>query len=213
MSSVKTALAGPPAALDGEQDGPGSCIGRGEEGPSGDLRLGSTNLYSWRQFHDRLREAAIQSAMITAPLALLMVEVRDLEKGGDALCRSLLQLFVQHVGACAVARYGQNTLIAILPHTQLRDAAAVADSFRLAARALGESHGTESVDVISAAVSGYDPDEPLGQLLERAFEQLRAAGRALGRETPPDDGTDASLPSAVMTGAGSGSYPPDEDNR
>jgi GGDEF domain-containing protein len=214
MSLVKTDRSGPPAALDSEQDGPGSATRPEPQGPRGDPQPESTELYSWRQFHDRLREAAIQSAMIARPFALLVVEVRDLGRRGDAFGRSLIRLFADRVGARgSVARYGENILIAVLPHTQLEEAAAVVDSFRSAVAALGESDRIDPADLTSVAVCGYDPDEPLSQLLERAFERLRAAARAPDRAAPDTiDRTDATAPSDATAAGGSGSHALNEED-
>jgi GGDEF domain-containing protein len=139
-----------------------------------------------------------------------VVEVGDLGRRGDAFGRSLIRLFADRVGARgSVARYGENILIAVLPHTQLEEAAAVVDSFRSAVAALGESDRIDPADLTSVAVCGYDPDEPLSQLLERAFERLRAAARAA-----PDtiDRTDATVPSDATAAGGSGSHALNEED-
>lgn len=155
--------------------------------PPGEHRSGAVaRLCDWRQFHLQLRDAAIASFRTGSPLALLLAEVRDLEQAGESLDEALIQLFAATVGeGGAVVRYGHGTLIAILPDTDVEGATGIAAAFQQAALTDQKARNGDSIELLSAAISGYDPDEPLSHLLKRGFDQLRVvAGQQLPSTSP-----------------------------
>lgn len=135
------------------------------------------------------RAAASPGLPTISHLALLMIDVDSFKGYNDRYGHQAGDKCLRHVAqtlalGCrrphdVLARYGGEEFVAILPHTDLTAASAVAEGLREAVEALGLEHGASAFDVVTVSIgvaicSGNKQATP-ADLLRRADEALYIA--------------------------------------
>ena len=125
----------------------------------------------------------------TSDLGLLMIDIDSFKGYNDRYGHQAGDTCLRHVaralaGGCrrprdVLARYGGEEFVAILPHTDLAGATAVAEGLREDIESLGLEHGASAFGVVTVSIgvattSGEKQTTP-GELLRRADEALYIA--------------------------------------
>lgn len=150
-----------------------------------------TGLPNRRHFDLYLEKEWSRALRQRQPIAIVMVDIDYFKAfndayghlGGDECLKQVAQVLAQAVRRPTdlIARYGGEEFALVLPNTQ--DAAAVAESCRLAIQALGIVHefsGVAPVVTISAGVCNLVPSKRISPelLIQRADKALYEAKRA-----------------------------------
>ena len=149
-----------------------------------------TGLANRKMFDFTIREAALEAIESDAPLALLMLDIDRFKTFndtyghaiGDQVLKLLAATLKESVkGQDTAARYGGEEFAVILPRTQLRDAATLAEGIRqrvasksVVHRRTGDQLGRVSVSI---GVAQFSLGEPLRKFIERADQALYFAKR------------------------------------
>jgi diguanylate cyclase len=165
-----------------------------------------TSLGNRKMFDYAVRDAVMQAVETAEPLALIMIDIdhfKDFNDTyghvvGDQVLRLLAAVLKDAIkGQDTATRYGGEEFAIILPRTELRDAARLAETIRqrvmsksMIHRKTGEQLGRVSV---SAGVAGFEAGEPIRKFIERADHALYQAKRAGRNRVVSEAGTAAVL--------------------
>ncbi len=160
-------------------------------------------------FDFKMSEALVSSVEQGEPLSLSLCDVDFFKTFNDAYGHrvgdEVLKVVGRHLmggvkGRDTAARYGGEEFALILPQTDLKGAAALAEKLRdmiatkqLKSRKTGQSFGFVT---LSFGAAQYRPGEPAGELIQRADEALYLAKRNGRNRVETEDGLDQELSSA-----------------
>ena len=149
-----------------------------------------TGVYSHRHLQERLRQETARAARSRAPLSVLMVDLDDFKRindshghqTGDRVLRSIAGALRAAVRTSdIVARYGGDEFVVVMPETDLREAAGVAERAERAVADLGHpmADGSTVFVTCSAGLASHPRDGRTGrELLRAADAQMYAQKRA-----------------------------------
>jgi diguanylate cyclase (GGDEF)-like protein len=155
-------------------------------------RDGLTGLYNHRTFQELLRKEAAKAIRHKRPLALVMFDIDHFKRvndsfghpAGDAVIRLVAQLTNESVRESDLAaRYGGEEFALILPETDMRGAAVMAERLRRKIESTPARYGEQELRVtVSLGLCAADADDDgtrsVGELIEIADRALYAAKRA-----------------------------------
>ena len=149
-----------------------------------------TGLLNRRSMEQRLREAAQGFQRTGRAFSVVMADVDRFKRindahghaAGDRVLRAVAGLFGERLrGHDAVARWGGEEFLLLLPETELATACEVADRLRVAAEArLPEIAGLGEIVTLTFGVAVFDRPMRVDACLKKADEALYA-GKAEGR--------------------------------
>jgi diguanylate cyclase (GGDEF)-like protein len=149
-----------------------------------------TGLLNRRSMEARLREAAQAFHRSGSPFSVVMADVDHFKRvndvhghaAGDRVLRAVASLFGEGLrGKDAVARWGGEEFLLLLPETEAAVACEVAERLRAAAEArVGEAAGLEDVVTVTFGVAVCERGMRVGECLRRADERLYE-GKGAGR--------------------------------
>lgn len=158
-------------------------------------RDGLTGLFNRRTYEERVTNQWAISSRARQPLAILMMDVDHFKdyndhyghQAGDDCLKAVAQTLANTLQrpADVLARYGGEEFIALLPDTDVRGAALVAETLRSEVESLGIPHACSSAgDVVTisvgVAVAEYTTGTSPAELVREADEALYIA-KARGR--------------------------------
>jgi len=154
------------------------------------LTDGLTGIANRKNFDMILRSATTESAENGDDLALLMIDIDHFKKFNDTFGHQVgdqvLRLLSATLRDCVKgqdtpARYGGEEFSVILPHTNLKNAFAVAENIRMQVankKVVNKKTGQDMGRItVSIGVSRFDHSEPLAQFIARADQALYLAKR------------------------------------
>lgn len=154
---------------------------------------GLTGLANRKCFDEKLTEAAVDAVENGEPLSLVFADLDYFKKFndmhghqiGDQVLRLVGRMLIQSIkGQDTAARYGGEEFVLLLPNTDIRGAAAVADKIRqkVGAKRLVKKGSDDDYGVItlSMGVTEFAPGETLANFVRRADAALYTA-KGLGR--------------------------------
>jgi diguanylate cyclase len=152
-------------------------------------------------FERRLRELTEEATRAAHPLSLLFIDIDHFKKFNDTYGHQLgdqvLRLVAKTLTDCVkgrdvAARYGGEEFAILLPHTSLRDAAALAEQIRatLVRRRIVRKNSGDQLGVVtvSVGVSAWRPGETSADFISRADGALyHAKGHGRNRVASEED--------------------------
>lgn len=162
-----------------------------------------TSVTNRRGFDEALSHEWMRARRSNTPLTLLMIDVDFFKTfndslghpaGDDCLRRiaSTLTRYARRAGE-VIARYGGEEFAVLLPNTDAREGAVIAENIRLGIAELGINHPASGVGdtvTVSVGVCGVEPGQledgqALLRLADHALYQAKAAGRNCVRSAGP----------------------------